>query len=62
MIRSSKQDHTCLYLLDIFKNILLTLNNQFFKIMWTNILTPQINKYSYEQKVHEQIIMHNKQK
>ena len=32
--------------------------------MRTNILTPQTNKYSYEQKVkhHEQIIMYNEQK
>ena len=44
MIRSSKQDHTCLYLHDIIKKYFLILNNQ-FGILGINILTTQINNY-----------------
>ena len=62
MTRSSKQDHTCLYLNNIFKNHFLILNNQ-FQILGTNIVTTRTNNYFTNKIVthNEQIIMQNEQ-
>ena len=63
MIRSSKQDHTCLYLHDILeKNIFLTLNNYFWILEIITLTTRTDDYFLRKKNKHdEQIVMYYEQ-